>query len=305
MDHKTFINNLPAAKRTGLGELSDSPGLRQLLVYSFLIVIFAVVVTSEVPGWPLAVLPLGILLTFLFNLEHECTHKTPFRTEWINEWAGAICGFLIFQPFIWFRYFHLAHHRFTNDPERDPELVGKQKPTTWAGYVVFVLALVYWMNKAGLLFSNAFGEIRGDFIPQSAHARIRSEARASLAIYAALFVASVAITPVLLWIWIIPLAIGFPFLRLYHLAEHGHCPYVSNMFENTRTVFTNRIVRFVTWNMPYHIEHHTLPMVPFYRLPDLHLLMRAHLKTTSDNYSQFTIEYAGTLKLAKNGDEKA
>ena len=72
------------------------------------------------------------------------------------------------------------------------------------------------------------------------------------------------------------------------------------MFENTRTVFTNWIVRFVTWNMPYHIEHHTLPMVPFYRLPDLHRLMQVHLKTTSDGYAHFTTEYAGNLKLAEH-----
>ena len=257
------------------------------------------VIASGVPGWPLAILPLGILLTFLFNLEHECTHKTPFKTEWINEWAGTICGFLIFQPFLWFRYFHLAHHRHTNDPKLDPEL-SQPKPATWTSYVVFVLTLTYWKSKAVVLFANAFGKIEGDFVPDTAHARLRHEARMSMALYAVLLAVSVAVTPILLWIWIIPLAIGFPFLRLYHLAEHGRCPHVSDMFENTRTVFTNSIVRFVTWNMPYHIEHHTLPMVPFYRLPALSGLMRDHLKTTSDGYARFTTEYAGNLKLAEH-----
>lgn len=299
MDHTTFVNTLSPADRVSLYEAQDGPGLRHLLVYSTLIAICVTVIASGIPGWPFAILPLGVLLAFLFNLEHECTHKTPFKTEWINERVGTICGFLIFQPFLWFRYFHLAHHRHTNDPERDPEL-SKPKPETWTSYVLYVLTLAYWKNKAVVLLSNAFGEIDGGFVPETAHARVRHEARRAIVLYALLLVATVTITPILLWIWILPLVVGFPFLKLYHLAEHGRCPHVSDMFENTRTVFTNAIVRFVTWNMPYHIEHHTLPMVPFYRLPELHRLMRAHLKTTSSGYAQFTIEYAGHLKLAEH-----
>jgi fatty acid desaturase len=28
--------------------------------------------------------------------------------------------------------------------------------------------------------------------------------------------------------------------------------------------------RFLYWNMNYHVEHHMFPMVPYYRLPELH-----------------------------------
>jgi fatty acid desaturase len=30
------------------------------------------------------------------------------------------------------------------------------------------------------------------------------------------------------------------------------------------------INRFLYWNMNYHVEHHMFPMVPYYRLPELH-----------------------------------
>ena len=99
----------------------------------------------------------------------------------------------------------------------------------------------------------------------------------------------------LLWIWIMPALIGQPFLRLYLLAEHGRCPFVANMLENTRTTFTNRLVRFVAWNMPYHTEHHAFPSVPFHRLPDLHKLMRDHLKVTERGYARFTRNYVAGL----------
>ena len=98
-----------------------------------------------------------------------------------------------------------------------------------------------------------------------------------------------------LWLWLLPLLIGQPFLRAYLLAEHGLCPPVANMLENSRTTFTNRIVRFLAWNMPYHAEHHSYPNVPFHRLPAFHRLTQAHLKSTSDGYAEFTGDYIKAL----------
>ena len=299
MDHAEFVRSLSRAERKALAEQKDGPALRHLAVYMSLIVLFAVPIALRVAGWPVLMLPLGILLAFLFNLEHECTHKSPFRTDWINECAGWVAGFLIFQPFLWFRYFHLEHHRFTNDPQRDPELVGKPKPRTVGQYAVYALAPVYWKNKVLLLVSNARGRVFDGFVPETARHRVKAEARISIALYAAALIFTIWVSPVLVWIWLVPLVVGFPVLRLYHLAEHGLCPSVADMFENSRTVFTNRVVRFVTWNMPYHIEHHTMPMVPFFRLPELHRLVREHLKRTSDGYTRFSLDYASRLAFGK------
>jgi fatty acid desaturase len=63
------------------------------------------------------------------------------------------------------------------------------------------------------------------------------------------------------------------------------------MFLNTRTTFTNRLVRFLAWNMPYHAEHHVFPAVPFHKLPDLHRLTRAHLGPTAEGYAAFSRAY--------------
>ena len=300
MDHREFLRSLSRADRKALSRQENRASLCHLAMYVFLILLFAVPIAVQVPGWPLLMVPLGILLAFLFNLEHECTHTTAFRTSWINEWSGRISGFLILQPFQWFRHFHFAHHRFTNDPEHDPELLGKPKPETVVQYIVFALAPLYWKNKVVLLFRNAQGRDFDDFVPEKARPHLRTEARVSIAIYAAVLVFSIGVSPMPIWIWLVPLVVGFPILRLYHLAEHGLCPPVADMFENSRTVFTNPIVRFVTWNMPYHSEHHTLPMVPFFRLPDLHRLVKEHLKQTGNGYARFSFEYARRLTLARS-----
>jgi len=80
------------------------------------------------------------------------------------------------------------------------------------------------------------------------------------------------------------------------MAEHGRCPPVANMFENTRTTFTNSLVRRIAWNMPYHAEHHTIPTVPFHNLPRLHELANSHLRKTSQGYHEFHRDNLTELK---------
>src|SRR5690606_19482530 len=87
-----------------------------------LIVVVGAAIALRLPFWPLLLPVQGALVVFLFTLAHECTHRTPFRSGWLNEAVGRLAGVANLLPFEWFRYFHLAHHRFTNLPGQDPEL---------------------------------------------------------------------------------------------------------------------------------------------------------------------------------------
>jgi len=298
MDHNDVLATLSPQQKAHLIAKSDAKGLRHLILYLAAIAISTIWIISTAPFWGLAMLVQGILLSFLFTLCHECTHQTPFKSKTLNEWVGWLSGAVILLPFQWFRYFHLAHHRHTNDPENDPELASA-KPDTWRAYVVHVSGLPYWISQIQTLLSNAGGRASAPYLPKSAKVRIRAEARWLLVVYA-LLLATLFASPALLYIWIIPALIGQPFLRLYLLAEHGRCPPVANMLENTRTTFTNRVVRFLAWNMPYHIEHHSFPAVPFHALPRLHDHMQNDLVTTAPGYAAFTREYAGGLGQPSN-----
>ena len=90
------------------------------------------------------------------------------------------------------------------------------------------------------------------------------------------------------WCWMLPLVLGQPFLRAYLLTEHRLCPQVANMFENTHTTFTNRVIRFLAWNMPYHAEHHAYPAVPFYKLPQFQVYRAINWSTHQMGISDFT-----------------
>ncbi len=288
MDHVAFLATLSPATRAGLTERLSRRGLWHLAGHAGAILVTGAMIAAGVPGWPLLLPVQGVLIVFLFTLEHECTHRTPFASDAFCDRVGRVCGLLTVTPFLWFRYFHLAHHRFTNTPG-DPELDGG-KPETRAQWLWHVSGLPLWGAAIRLLGRLARGRERAAFLPERARARAEREARVLVALYA-LAAISLVWSPLILWLWLLPVLLGQPFLRLYLLAEHGDCPRVADMFANTRTTFTTAWVRFLAWNMPYHVEHHVFPAVPFDRLPVLHALMRDHLRVTAPGYVAFSRAY--------------
>ena len=231
----------------------------------------------------MAALVHGVLLIFLFTLEHEAIHGTAFRTETLNRTVAAVAGFLVFVPALWFRYFHFAHHRHTQDAERDPELASP-KPDNPLSYGIYLTGLPYWKAEIQGIVDIARGEV-GDYVPAGAAAKVVREARIHLALYG--LIAAMSIGFGWTWplaLWVAPALLGQPFLRAYLLAEHGACPLVADMLANTRTTFANRAVRFIAWNMPYHTAHHVLPVVPFHRLPQLTRMLEQRLLSTAEGY---------------------
>ena len=89
---------------------------------------------------------------------------------------------------------------------------------------------------------------------------------------------------VVLWVWFLPLLVGLPWLRLYLLCEHTLCPNTDDGFTNTRTTTSNRLIRFLMWNLPYHAEHHLFPSISFHNLPEAHRHLRPHLKYVAPTY---------------------
>lgn len=291
-DHRALIAGLSAHQRRAFMEQSDRPGLVRIAVHLGLILILGAWTALGAPGWPVAMAAQGVLIVFLFTCLHETVHFTAFRDDRLNRWVGWICGFAVCLPPVWFRYFHLAHHKHTHDPARDPELA-QAKPATLAAYLWWLTGLPEFRDRVKTLIRLALAPCGDDFLPARARARVLRQARVFLGLYGALAALSVAAgTMLLVWCWILPMLIGGPALRAYLLAEHARCPHVADMLANTRTTFTNRLVRWIAWNMPYHAEHHALPGAPFHRLPLVHRAFADHLKSTHRGYADFNATYA-------------
>lgn len=278
------ISALSKAERQALLAQSNWRGAAHLAGHGGLVLIIGMLIQAKVAYWPLLLLPQGILVMFLFCAMHEAIHRTAFRGKWCNDVVATVCGWLVALPAVWFRYFHIDHHRFTNDPARDPELAAA-KPSTRGQYLLHLSSLPIWWARVRILFANALGRNKDGFVPNKARAQVTVEACWYLAFYGAAIAVSFALqSDLLLWTWVVPALIGQPFLRAYLLAEHTGCAEVSDMFVNTRTTYTNALVRFIAWNMPYHVEHHALQAVPFHKLPDFHRYTRPYLKVTDEGY---------------------
>ncbi len=238
----------------------------------------------------------GTVLMFLFSPLHECIHRTAFRNRTANDLVATVIGFLIMLPANYFRSFHFAHHRYTNDPKRDPELL-TPKPANLPQYLWAMCGLgAYWWVQLRTIVRHSLGSISGNFIDESNHRTILLEARLHLVLYLVIVVASVLFeTTIFLYYWLIPAILGTVSLRLFLHAEHAGCELSDNMLRNTRTTLTNSAIKLLSWNMPYHCEHHVFPAVPFHQLPALHQHLKDHLAVVSNGYYRFHREFVDSI----------
>lgn len=286
-DHKQLIASLSDAQRIELTQKSDIAGLFHLTSHIIAIALSSIWIINGWVGWQAVLILHGVMLVFLFTLLHETVHMTVFKTRRMNTFVGWLCAMVILLPPNWFRYFHLAHHRYTHNREKDPELKD-DKPETMGEFLWAVGGLPVWWFHITTIFKNAFMNPVYDYVPKAGYEKIKSEAKIMLVIYAILLGFSVLYKlDTLVWLWIVPVLIGQPFLRLYLMAEHGRCPHVANMLENTRTTYTTSFMRWLAWNMPFHSEHHTYPSVPFHKLPKFHEVVKEHLRVTENGYIKF------------------
>ncbi len=280
-----------------LKQRSDYKGLVQLSAHLGLLLLVAVAIYPLRDSfWALPLLLVyGTLLTFLFAPLHECIHYTAFASRKLNDMVAAFCGFVLLIPFRYFRAFHYGHHRHTQNPQLDPELVDR-KPMTRARYWLVLSGLPFWWENIRTIFQHAQGSVSASFIETRKHRVIVNEARWHLAGYAVLFLLSLLFSSLALWwYWLLPALLCQPLLRLFLFAEHGGCDFSDNMLENSRTTYSSPLINFLAWNMPYHAEHHYLASVPFHALPALHAFTGQKVKFRGAGYYRVNRELAAQL----------
>ena len=240
----------------------------------------------------------GAVLMFLFAPLHECVHRTAFRSRGLNEAVAWVCGLILILPPEYFRRFHFAHHRYTQDPTRDPELA-RGKPATRVGYLWVLSGLPYWLFQVRLLLAHGLAHVDAPYLAGAAGQRVTREARLALAIYVAIALVSIgAGSPAVLLLWVGPALLGQPWLRAFLAAEHTLCPAVADMAANSRTTLSNALVRYFAWNMNYHCEHHLAPAIPFHRLAHAHAMLGPLVRTAASGYVRVQVQIWNSYPLS-------
>ena len=273
---------VPRAQLRKLQRRSDVPALAHVAGHlAVLVATGALIFAASGRLWlqiPAMVLH-GIVLVFLFAPMHECTHGTAFRRRRLNNVVGYLCGFLLLRSSLYFKYRHADHHTYTQDPERDPDLV--PMPGSRRSYLAEVLGAAFWPKLVGALYRSATGRynaLERRFLPDSERGRVSTETRVLLALYVVVAAGSIATGTwgAVLTYWIVPRILGEPVLRLVRIAEHTGMEEGPDPLTNTRTTLTNPLIRFLYWNMPFHAAHHLAPSVPFHSLAKLHQELPEH-----------------------------
>jgi fatty acid desaturase len=224
---------------------------------------------------------------------HELCHKTPFRTQWLNEFFLKVYSFFSWSDYIAFRASHVKHHQVTVHSDHDGEVV---LPAKFDGeslkffFTNFVCDPVNVYRRLRDWTWGAIGPeetrlknwpdwIKLKVMPiENVEMRRAQKRWLQFVLFGQLALAAAFIATGH-WFMILlfnctgfyagwgTMAVGIP----------QHIGLSSNVPDHRlccRTFTCSWLPAFFYWNMQYHIEHHMFPAVPFYNLPRLHEVVK-------------------------------
>lgn len=299
-------NLIPPERLRALSTRSDWAGSLQMASHALAIVVTGVALhLTWGSAW--AVIPFvlhGIVLNYLFAAQHELNHYTAFKTRWPNDFLNRITGFIILYPRDYERWFHFEHHRYTQDWNKDPELLIRGGPYSLSTYLPYLLGITYWTGRIKQIFVIALGET-AEYFTEKQSKQIIWESRAYLVAYAATLGVSLALESWAAVIyWLAPLLTTKVFQNVQNITEHTGLTHEPDTVHNTRTINTWRLFRWLAWNMQYHTAHHTFPAVPFHKLPELHaeLVRQVGYEPPTSGYLAF--QWSFIRKLLKGPEHR-
>jgi fatty acid desaturase len=255
---------------------------------------------ENLPTWGFIVaLTLGVFVIAgrqlcLAILQHDAAHGTLFKTKWCNDvLVDWLCARPIWNDLRKYRPYHMVHHSKTSTID-DPDLCLVAKlPTTRGSLMRKFLRDLCGMTglkflagrllmDAGVLQWSLNSDIRR--LPQKGRrwwdypGTFFKNASGMLLTNSLLFAAFWASGNAWLYgVWVLAYITPFPlFLRIRCMAEHACLESSRNVLHNTRTTYAGLIARVCVAPMRvnFHMEHHLMASVPYFRLRTLHALLR-------------------------------
>ena len=275
---------IPRERLKELMKRSDGPAIRDTLIWIASFIITASFAIYFFPSW--WSLPFFLAYGVLYGSSsdsrwHECGHGTAFKTRWMNDVVYEVACFMIMRaPTVW-RWSHTRHHTDTIIVGRDPE-IAVMRPTKMLKVAAAYFAIPQTIDAIKKMFIHVSGHLTPEeltFVPDTERNRVYMTARFWLAIHFGSITAAFYLhswLPVLL-VGPLPTMYGAWVHVMTGLAQHGGLAEdVLDHRLNSRTVLMNPVLRFIYWNMNYHVEHHMFPMVPYHQLPKLYEEMKPY-----------------------------
>lgn len=210
------------------------------------------------------------------HINHEAVHRNisgaQSELKRFNDVLGHFGSFWLFLPFPAFKAVHLAHHRVTNDPERDADMWFARKTplgvfasccTLLWGYEIQLRRLF----KEGLVSKHDMRMIVGQRL-------------LAVALVIAAFAMGYGLEVFMLWIgpalFVMPI-LAFLFAYAVH---HPHSSTESHQASNVWLAppWAQPLLTAVFMFQNYHLVHHLNPRIPFYRYGEVFRRIRPQLE---------------------------
>lgn len=299
----------PAAQRRKLSDLFTREEIAQLtersdamgwcaLLFTWATIAAVLAVLARWPHplvWLAALVILGGRQLSLAIMMHDAAHGTLFQSRWCNEvLADYACGSAVGIDIKRYRQHHLAHHGKAGSADDPDHSLSAPFPATRAalarkclrdlsgisgvkrefGLLLMHLGLIRWTVASEVVKLPQQGRRWPDYLREGA--RNMWKPLAFQATLLALLAAAGHAWLYLAWLGAY-LSTYSLFMRIRSMAEHACTSPGPDALHNTRTTRAGLLARATVapLRVNFHIEHHLMPAVPYFRLPAMHRLLRA------------------------------
>lgn len=260
-----------------------------LCVFLYVMAVFLAWIGGPASGYTLAipafVLIAGIQMNLLI-LQHEGSHLLVHPNPRVNDFVTDVfCGVPFFAFLKNYRALHLPHHKYTGNPERDPEVrfYRDQKYTyatrPWPQALWMLACDLFLVNLVRFQLTNArfLAEERQKGRLQAIHVR-------DIILFLGVWGSVATLASVThMWLalgvfWILPMfTLTYFLLKLHSYGEHTGASGPSE-YDRTWVHLFNPVTNFFIYPLRsgLHLEHHLFPRVPWYNLRALRQLMLTH-----------------------------
>ena len=266
-----------ATAREYTGDLAWPTVLLVAFVLTAFVANLVLFIGGALPLWA-AILAYAALTYLSYTPLHEAAHGNIHGRDDARKWLNDLCGYLV-APIISIPYSthtveHFTHHRYTNQPDKDPDYMVSGMRHGFGAFLITGIRFL-WMQNTFLFrdyWANASRKERAIYWAEAALAigwRVAVLAIAPRASVAALLLFGY---------------LGGAFFTAYWFAYRPHHPYEdAARYRNTSSLIVPLWMKPLEWfwlGQNLHSIHHLFPRVPFYRYHALHRriepAMRAH-----------------------------
>ena len=266
-----------ASAQNHMGKVAWPTVVLTLFVVTAFIVHLVLYAQGLVPTWA-AIFIVAALSYISYTPLHEAAHRNingnNAKLTWLNNLCGYLVAPLIAIPYASHRVEHFTHHRYTNQPDKDPDFVISGLRDGPLAAVITILKFVWIQNAFFALHNWGSASLKERLIYclelsfsigwRVAFILLIDQPSVALVILGGYFLGG--------------------FFTGYWFAYRPHLPYKEpKRYQNTNSLIMP------TWMKPFewiwlgqnlHSIHHLFPRVPFYRYHQLHReiepIMRAH-----------------------------